>query len=56
MPVVAFCKDKFTVPPGATVAEEEIVLPGAGVPEQAATTGGVHLRILPFEGIDLVVF
>jgi hypothetical protein len=34
VPEVAFCKDKFTVPPGATVAEDVMVFPGAGVPEQ----------------------
>jgi hypothetical protein len=57
VPVVAFCSERFTLPLGAvTVAEEAIVFPGVGVPEQTGITGGVHLRILPFEGIDLVVF
>jgi hypothetical protein len=33
-PEVAFCNDKLTVPPGATDAEDDNVLPGDGVPLQ----------------------
>ena len=43
VPDVAVCKDKFTVPPGTTLAEEDTVFPGAGVPVQA--TGAATLKI-----------
>ena len=55
VPVVEFCNERFTVPLGAvTVGEEEIVLPGVGVPEQAETTGGVQVYVNPEVGLTVL--
>ena len=54
VPVVAFCSERFTVPLGAvTVAEEAIVLPGVGVPEQTGITGGVQVYVSPEVGLTV---
>jgi hypothetical protein len=55
VPAVAFCSERFTVPLGAaTVAEEESVFPGFGVPEQTGITGGVQVYVKPDAGLTVL--
>ena len=54
MPVVVFCSERFTVPFGGVVNDEESVFPGFGVPEQTGITGGVHVYINPEVGLTVL--
>ena len=59
---MVFCSERFTVPFGDVVNEEESVFPGFGVPEQTGITGGVQVYINPevgftvFESVTVELF
>ena len=49
-----FCIERFTVPFGGDVNEEESVFPGFGVPEQTGITGGVQVYVNPAVGLTVL--
>ena len=51
---MVFCSERFTVPFGGDVNEEESVFPGFGVPEQTGITGGVQVYVSPEVGLTVL--